>query len=109
MEQNNLTTQPNLPVPLAKPMFIGSGIGLMLISFFVFGGESNPEWGKLWMIKPLIMAPVAGAMGGAFYYIMELASRGGLNKNVAIVLSLTVFIIGLWMGIVLGLNGTMWD
>lgn len=110
MKQNNLTTQPDQAVSLAKPILIGAVVGFILISFFVFGaGEPNPEWGKLWMIKPLIMVPIAGAMGGAFYYLMELASRGGLNKTVAIILSLIVFMIALWLGIVLGLNGTMWD
>ncbi len=111
MKQNNLKTQPKQPVSLAKPILIGAGIGLILISFFVFGvDEPNPEWGKLWMIKPLIMVTLAGAVGGAFYYLMDhLSSRGGLNKTVAIILSLIVFIIGLWLGIVLGLNGTMWN
>jgi hypothetical protein len=62
------------------------------------------------MIKPLIMVPLAGAMGGAFYYFMDhMSSQDRLNKIVAIILSLIVFIIGLWLGIVLGLNGTMWD
>ncbi len=109
-QRNNLTTQPNHPESLAKPILPGAGVGLILISFFVFGGEPNPEWGKLWMIKPLIMVPIAGALGGAFYYFMDhLSSRRGLNKTVAVILSLIVFIIVLWLGTVLGLNGTMWD
>ena len=110
-QSNHLTTKPNQPVSLVKPTLIGAGIGLIVISFFVFGAdEPKPEWGKLWMIKPLIMVPLAGAIGGEFYYFMDhLSSRGRLNKTVAIILSLIVFIIGLWLGIVLGLNGTMWD
>ena len=110
-QKSNLTTQPNQPVSLAKPIMLGAGIALILISFFVFGaGEPNPQWAKLWMIKPLIMVPVAGALGGAFYYFMDhLSSRGGLNKTVATILSLIVYIIVLWLGTVLGLNGTMWN
>jgi hypothetical protein len=62
-EQNNLTTQGNQPVSLTKPILTGAGIGLIAISYFVFGAdEPKPEWGKLWMIKPLIMVPLAGAM-----------------------------------------------
>ena len=92
-------------------MLIGAMIGLMLISLFVFGvDDPKPEWGKFWMIKPLIITPLAGAMGGLFFYFMNyISSRGGINKTLAIILSIIVFIIGLWLGIVLGLNGTMWD
>jgi hypothetical protein len=110
-QNNNLSGQPNQPVSLVKPILLGAGIALILISFFLFGaGEPNLEWGKLWIIKPLIMVPLAGAMGGAFYYFMAyLSFRGRLKKTVAIILSLIVYIIVLWLGTVLGLNGTMWD
>lgn len=110
-QRKNATTQSHQPVSFMKPILIGAGVGLMVISFFVFGADApKPEWGKLWMIKPLIITPIAGAMGGAFYYFMDyLSSRGGLNKTVAIILSLIVFLVGLWLGIVLGLNGTLWN
>jgi hypothetical protein len=97
------------PVSLPKSMLIGAAIGLIAISFFVFGvGHPNPEWGKLWMIKPLTITPLAGAMGGAFYYFMDYQSSRGFNRTIAILLSLLVFLVGLWLGTVLGLNGTMW-
>ncbi|WP_423146641.1 hypothetical protein [Rubrolithibacter danxiaensis] len=110
-QTKNLTPQANHQGLLAKAMMAGAGIGLILISFFVFGvDEPNPEWPKLWFIKPLIVTPAAGAMGGAFYYLMDhLSSRGRLDKTLAIILSVIVFIIGLWLGTVLGLDGTMWD
>ena len=111
MKQNNLKTQPNQPVSLAKPILIGAGIGLILISFFVFGvDEPNPEWGKLWMIRPLIIVPLAGAMGGLCnYFIVHFHDQVGVNKTIAMIISVIVFIIGLWLGIVLGLDGTMWN
>ena len=109
--RNESQTQTKRPVPLAKPMLIGGGIGLLLISFFVFGvDEPNPAWERYWIIKPLLIVPFAGSLGGVFYSFMNhLGYQGKLNKTVAILLSLVVFIIGLWLGIVLGLNGTMWD
>lgn len=108
---NNSTAQLIHPVSLGKRMLQGAGIGLILILFFVLSvGEPNPEWGKLWMIRPLIVVPLAGAMGAVFYYFMDhLRSQGGWKKVLAIIVSLIVFIIALWLGVVLGLDGTLWD
>lgn len=96
---------------LALPMMIGAGIALAVISLFVFGADNpDPAWGKFWMIRPLIVTPLAGATGGAFYYFMnQLRAKGQINGAVAVILSLIVYVIGLWLGIVLGLDGTMWD
>lgn len=111
MEQKpNSPTLPDQPLSLAQPMLLGAGIALFVISLFIFGAETNPEWGKLWRIRPLIITPLAGVAGGAFYYfINRLSFRGKLNKTLAIILGLIVYIVGLWMGVVLGLDGTMWD
>jgi hypothetical protein len=89
---------------------IGAAIGLVLISFFVFGVDHpGPEWGEYWRIRPLIVTPLAGAAGGLFYWFMDYqSSKRGMNRTIAVVLSLIVFVVGLWMGIVLGLAGTMW-
>lgn len=96
---------------LLKPMTIGALIGLALISVFVFGvDQPNPEWGSYWRIRPLIIVPLAGATGGAFYYFMGyFRNQGGWKKVLANMVSFFVFIIGLWMGTVLGLVGTMWN
>jgi hypothetical protein len=111
MTQKQDVAEQSKQTSIGKPMLIGSGIGLILISMFVFGVDNpNPGWGKLWMIKPLIITPLAGAMGGVFFYFMNyLSSIGSINKILAIVLSAIVFIVALWFGIVLGLNGTMWN
>ncbi|HEY1025926.1 MAG TPA: hypothetical protein VGE26_12220 [Sphingobacteriaceae bacterium] len=108
---NNPTTPQNHPASPALPMLIGAGIGFILISFFVFGVDNpSPDWPKFWYIRPLIVTPVAGAMGGAFYYLMDyLSSYRGLNRTVAVILSVIVFFVGLWLGTVLGLAGTMWN
>jgi hypothetical protein len=104
---NNLTQPLSLPVR----MLIGAAIGLAVISFFIFGsGGGNPAWGRFWMIKPLIITPFSGAMGGLCnYYILRYRWIIGANKTVAIIASVLVALVGLWMGIVLGLNGTMWN
>jgi hypothetical protein len=111
MTQTNKLTQQIHSSPIGKPMLFGAGIGLIVISYFLIGnGEPNPAWGKLWMIRPLIVVPAAGATGGVFYYFMDhLRYQGGWKKILANILSLIIFIIGLWLGIVLGLAGTMWN
>lgn len=108
---NNLTTQPIQPTPLAKPVLIGAGIALILIAAFLLkAGEPNPSWSKYWMIKPLILVPLAGATGGAcYYFINRINYQSSWKKALAIVFSVVIYIIGLWIGTVLGLNGTYWD
>lgn len=91
-------------------MLAGWAIGLVAISFFVFGVDNpDPEWSQHWRIRPLIITPLAGAAGGAFYAFMDYQCSRGFNRTVGILLSFVVFIVGLWMGIVLGLAGTMWN
>ncbi len=109
-QTNNSTSQPH-QVSLVKQMLVGAGIGLLLISLFLLSaGEPNPDWGKLWMIRPLIIVPLAGAMGGLCnYFIVHFHNQVGVNKTIAMILSVIVFIIGLWLGSVLGLDGTMWN
>jgi hypothetical protein len=99
------------PVSLTTRMLIGAGIGLAVISLFLTGNNYvDPAWGKYWMIRPLLVVPFAGAMGGlGNYYIVGQHNRWGLNKVLAIAISLIVCVVGLWLGIVLGLDGTLWD
>ncbi|TPE44451.1 potassium transporter KefB [Pontibacter mangrovi] len=95
---------------VVKPILVGAGIALLAISFFVFGVDNpHPEWGKYWMIRPLIITPLAGALGGAFYAFMEYQASRGFNRTIAILLSIVVYFVGLWLGTVLGLAGTMWN
>lgn len=110
-QENQLTTPPIHSSSLGKRMAQGAGIALGLISLFLFSvKEPNPAWGKLWMIKPLLIVPLAGAMGGVFYYFMDhLRYQGGWKKALAYGLSLIGYLIGLWLGTVLGLDGTLWN
>ena len=111
MTQKNELTKPNQPLSFTKPVLIGAGIALTLIALFLAGVDNaDPAWGKYWMVKPLIIVPLAGAMGGAFFYFMnQLSHHRGLNKTVAILLGLIIYVVGLWLGSILGLDGTLWD
>lgn len=80
-------------------------IGLFLIS----AGEGNPEWPSFWMLRPLVVVPMAGAMGGAFFYILQHVRYMTGIKILAILLGIVGYIISVWLGTVLGLDGTYWN
>ena len=111
MSQDNATRQPMHPASLTTPMLIGAGFALLLILLFLSGvNNPDPAWGTMWKMKPIIMVPIAGAIGGGFYYFMGLLSyHGGLNRSVAIIVGLIGYVVVLWLGSVLGLNGTLWN
>lgn len=107
----HLTTRPVFTGALSKRMLIGAGIGLALISFFVISaGKGNPAWGEYWRIKPLLLTPFIGAMVGLCYDGTEtLRQLNGWWGKLFLVLSVLGYMIGLWLGVVLGLAGTMWN
>ncbi len=109
--QNELQPQPIHTASVGKRMLQGGAIALtVIVLFLVSAGEGNPAWPKLWLVKPLFITPLSGAMGGVYYYFMDhLRSEGGITKVVAHIMSLIGYLIVLFMGIVLGLDGTYWD
>lgn len=111
MSQNNFTSQLAPTRAITKRMLLGAAFALLLILLFLSGGESSPEWGNYWIIKPLIVVPIAGAIGGAaIYYIMKIiGGQGGWLKVAAVIFSCIAFVFILWIGTVLGLNGTYWN
>lgn len=96
---------------VAKNMIIGAVIALALITLFL-AGIKNPDasWGKYWMLQPLLIVPCAGAMGGLFYYLMgELRKVGGWISFLSYMISFFGYLVAVWLGTVLGLNGTFWN
>lgn len=105
------STTPVRPVLLRDSMLWGALIALVLISFFLFSaGKGNPAWSKYWMVKPIIIVPFGGAVGGAcFAWINGFRNALGWNRTICLILSLVIYLIGLWLSFVLGLNGTYWN
>lgn len=107
--KNNSLIKPIHPA-LGTSILVGAAIALLFIAAFVFPAEGNPAWGKLWKIRPLIVVPLAGAAGGAiFYFLRHSAYQGGWKKILVTIAGVLVYIFGLWVGTVLGLDGTLWN
>jgi len=111
-QSNNLTTEAVHTATIGKRALIGAAIAYLLITLFLLvpGVTTDPSWPKFWVIKPLLIVPLAGAIGGIFYHFMDaFCNKEHWKKILGNVVSLIVYIIGLWLGTVLGLNGTLWD
>ncbi|MGY3212977.1 hypothetical protein [Mucilaginibacter sp. HD30] len=108
---NNLTAQPGQTGSLVKRMLIGTGIGLVVIAIFVLPVKhARAEWGQLWMLRPFIITPLSGAMGGLVaHFMIRLRNTYAWNKTLTFLLTAIICTVGLWMGIVLGLAGTLWN
>lgn len=110
MAINNVIIPNKHAASLAKRMLQGAAIGLAVITTFLIGVKyPHPEWGSFWMARPLFVTPLAGAAGAVFFYLTDgIRAQGGWRKAATIFISGIVFIIAIWMGIVLGLAGTLW-
>jgi hypothetical protein len=99
------------PRALGRRMLIGALIGLIVICYFVFSVDRpNPAWPQYWRIRPLLVAPLAGAFGIlSFYLKFIIPPKNSLMNVLVIFISVLAFMIALWMGTVLGLSGTMWN
>lgn len=112
-----MTTSPNTTnqnihgASLTKRMLQGASIALVLIALFLSTVRNpDPSWPKLWMLRPLVVVPIAGALGGVFYYFMDhFRYMGGWKKIAAHFISLIGYLFLLWIGTVLGLDGTLWN
>jgi hypothetical protein len=97
---------------IVRTALIGAGIAYVLITLFLFvpSVHANPSWPKFWMVRPLVLVPLAGAIGGIFFCFMNiLGKQNSWNMFFVNLLCIIVFIVGLWLGTVLGLDGTLWN
>lgn len=96
---------------LAKRMAVGAALALLLISLFLAGVKHpNPSWPSYWMIRPLLIVPIAGALGGGFFYaVRQWGPHETWKKVLATLVGILGYLVAVWMGTILGLDGTLWN
>lgn len=111
MTQNQFSQIQIEPRKFALSALAGALVALGVISLFVFGADNpNPGWPANWKIRPLMVTPLAGAAGGAFFYVLtRLRPASQAARILLLLFGVFGFLVALWVGIVLGLDGTMWD
>ena len=112
MKPENPVALPMVSLSVLKgPMLVGATIALILIVLFLLGvNDPDPAWGRFWMVRPLLIVPVAGAAGAvASFYVRHLLFAAGWNKGLLYILGFFIYVVALWMGTVLGLDGTLWN
>lgn len=82
----------------------------IIISLLLSVNQPKPEWEKYWYVKPLIITPFVGSIGGlGFYFINTFDTQTNILKFFRIILSIIIFLFFLWIGTILGLDGTLWN
>ena len=86
-------------------------LGLGVISLFISGiDHPKPEWGQHWMIRPLIITPLVSAAGALALLLPDfLKIITPWKRLLALFAGLILFMITLWLGIIVGLDGTLWN
>lgn len=99
------------PKSLFRHLISGWATGLLITTLMILSAdEFKPEWGEWWMLRPLIITPLAAAAGMlAFYLKVYFKPAGTISKTAIFLISLLLFLIALWLGIVLGFDGTLWN
>lgn len=102
-----MTKTENSRTGLLKTAAGGWLTGLCLIALFVFSVQDpDSEWGNYWRVRPLLLTPLVAGMGAMAAYFIY---RKGAGRILFTVLAAGAFLFSLWIGIILGLDGTLWD
>lgn len=89
---------------LGLPALLGAFAPLALLLFIILTKEDVFE---SWMLVPLTLIPLGGAVGGVIFYLMGFVwFPFGKQKLIAIILSTIFYFVALWMAAVLAFNFT---
>lgn len=89
---------------LGLPAVLGAAAPFLLLSFIILSKEEVLE---SWMLVPLILIPLSGAVGGVFFYLMGFVwFPFGKQKLIAIISSTLMYFVAIWIGAVIAFNFT---
>ncbi|BCY29398.1 potassium transporter KefB [Flavobacterium okayamense] len=96
---------------LIKFAITGAVIALILISLLIFSVNTpKPEWGQHWYIRPLIVTQFVTSIGGIALYLLNLKDfKSKILNLILLICSILIFVFFLWIGTILGLDGTLWN
>lgn len=99
------------PKTILLNVLTGYVVGLGVISLFISGVDHpKPEWGPYWMLRPLIITPLASACGALALLLPDFLKLITPWKRIlALLVGLVLFMAAMWTGIILGLESTLWD
>lgn len=96
--------QENSIKKLGLPALLGGFTPLSLLLFIIITKEEMIEQ---WMLVPLILIPLGGALGGMFFYLMGFRwFPKGNQKLIAIIISTILYFVAIWISAVLAFNFT---
>ncbi|WP_130734599.1 hypothetical protein [Flavobacterium sp. J27] len=89
----------------------GAIVALIIILLLIFSVPNpNPTWGKVWFVRPLVVTPFITSIGGALFYLINTKKTAFKFINLMLFLfSVFILLFFLWIGTILGLDGTLWN
>ncbi|RZK49732.1 MAG: potassium transporter KefB [Pedobacter sp.] len=108
---SGLSATPKKAFSYVKCIRNGAIPAILLVSLFLLSADKSfPEWGPYWRLKPILIVPFAGMLGGGiFAFLDNFALNMGWSRALFIFLSGLAYLICIWLGFVLGFNGTYWN
>jgi hypothetical protein len=96
---------------LSIMIVFGFALALAFVGFIILSVDNpKPEWSDYWFVRPLLITPIIGGFGGASCYLINtVVIQNSFVKLLRILFSIIVFIFFIWIGTVLGLDGTLWN
>lgn len=93
---------------LVLPALLGASAPFALLLFIILTKEDVLE---SWMLVPLTLIPLGGAVGGVFFYLMGFIwFPSGNQKLIAIIFSTLIYFVAIWLSAVVAFNFTgHWD
>ncbi|PRY88915.1 hypothetical protein [Mongoliibacter ruber] len=90
------------------PTIIGGSLPLAFLLFIILTKE---EYFETWMIYPMTIIPLGGALGGAIFFLLVFHRyRVGTKKVFAIIFSIIIYLVSLWISAIIAFNFTgHWD